>query len=129
MTPHFRYLDIAHDWAWITEKIGVLQVEDTIGIMALDLDTGENVGACIMDNWTNNSVQCHFAVTKPMILKYGFMECCFTFMFNDVGVQKVYGQVPGNNEKALRFNNISGLLKSLDLKKHMLRVSIMSLWN
>lgn len=57
-----------------------------------------------MDNWTQNSVQCHFLVTNPLVLKHSFLECCYHFMFIEHGVKFIYGLVPGNNEKALKFN-------------------------
>ena len=51
-------------------------------LMAVDMDTSSILGACIMDNWTANSVQCHFMLTNPLVLKQGFLECCFEFIFS-----------------------------------------------
>ena len=76
--------------------------------MAIDTLTNTTVGACVMDNWTQNSVQCHFLITSPMVLKHQFLDCCFDYMFNTVGVNRVYGLVPANNEKAVKFNTHMG---------------------
>jgi RimJ/RimL family protein N-acetyltransferase len=104
----FRRFTLQWDWHWVNQQVGIKQCEDTSGIMAIDLDTGAKVGACIMDNWTANSVQCHFMVTSPIVLKHGFLECCFEYMFDISGIERVYGLVPANNVKAVKFNTHLG---------------------
>lgn len=104
----FRKFDGAADWAWCNQQVGIVQCADTNGIMAVDKNTDKIVGACIMDNWTRNSVQCHFMVTSPLVLRHSFLECCFDFMFNTCGVNRVYGLVPANNEKAVKLNTHMG---------------------
>lgn len=100
----FREFSGVHDWGWCCEQVPILRVEDTAGIMAIDEDTDTTVGACIMDNWTANSVQTHFMITSPMVLKHGFIQIMFDFVFNHHGKKYMYGLVPGNNEKALKLN-------------------------
>jgi RimJ/RimL family protein N-acetyltransferase len=97
-----------YDWGWCQAQVGTKRCEDTGGIMAIDSTTDTTVGACLFDNWTNNSVQCHFMITTPMVLKHGFLEACFDFMFNVGNVSRVYGLVPGNNTKAIKFNEHMG---------------------
>jgi RimJ/RimL family protein N-acetyltransferase len=104
----FRAFDGPSDWGWINQQVGIKQCEDTGGIMAIDLDKNETVGACVMDNWTQNSVQCHFMVANPLVLKHKFLECCFDYMFNTCNVSRVYGLVPANNEKAVKLNTHMG---------------------
>jgi hypothetical protein len=96
------------DWGWCQQQVGIQRVEDTCGLMAIDTETNSTVGACIMDNWTENSVQCHFMITNPMVLKHQFLECCFNYMFNEKDVKYVYGLVPANNEKAVKLNTHMG---------------------
>jgi hypothetical protein len=108
MDVQYRPFNGAFDWGWVNTQVPIQRVEDTSGIVAVDMDTNSTVGACIMDNFTNNSVQCHFMLTHPMLLKHGFLECCFNYMFNECGVKYVYGLVPGNNEKALKLNKHMG---------------------
>lgn len=96
------------DWNWVNKQIPVLHSEDTTGIMAVDTLRHSPVGACIMDNWTNNSVQCHFMLTTPMLLKHGFLEECFGFIFKNQNVNFVYGLVPANNDKAVKLNTHMG---------------------
>lgn len=115
MKPYFRALYGPFDWGWINQQVGIIQCEDTTGITAIDLDTNETVGACVMDNWTNNSVQAHFMVSTPMILRHGFLEECFDFMFNEKGLKYIYGMVPANNAKALKLNKHMGFTERLRL--------------
>ena len=96
------------DWKWVNDQIPILHCEDTAGIMAIDADRRVPVGACLMDNWTNNSVQCHFMLTTPMLLKHGFLEECFGFIFKNQNVNFVYGLVPANNDKAVKLNTHMG---------------------
>ena len=108
MDVQYRKFSGVHDWGWVNTQVPIQRVEDTGGIVAVDLDINETVGACIMDNWTNNSVQCHFMISHPMLLKHGFLQLCFDYMFNECGVKYVYGLVPSNNEKALKLNKHMG---------------------
>jgi RimJ/RimL family protein N-acetyltransferase len=108
MNIEFRQFIGEYDWGWCNLQVGIKRCEDTDGIMAIDLDTNTTVGACIMDNWTANSVQCHFMLTTPLVLKHGFLDLCFDFMFNIMGVSRVYGMVPANNDKAVKFNTHIG---------------------
>jgi len=115
MNIYFRAFHGPTDWGWVNAQVGILQVEDTSGIMAIDTDTNETVGACICDNWTNNSVQSHFMVSSSMVLKHGFVEECFDYIFNACERKYMYGFVPGNNTKALCLNKHMGFTELLRL--------------
>ena len=47
-------------------------------------------------------------LTTPMLLKHGFLEECFGFIFKNQNVNFVYGLVPANNDKAVKFNTHMG---------------------
>jgi hypothetical protein len=108
MNIELRTFDGPSDWGWCNLQVGIKRCEDTTGIVAVDLDTNQTIGACIMDNWTANSVQCHLMMTTPLLLRHQFLECCFDFMFNSMGVNRVYGLVPANIEKAVKLNTHMG---------------------
>jgi hypothetical protein len=97
-----------NDWGWVQQVCPILRVEDTCGMMAIDTDTNSTVGAVIMDNWTQNSVQCHFMIETPMVLRHGFLECAYNFIFNVCDVKYIYGLVPADNTKAVAFNTHMG---------------------
>ena len=108
MQVAFRAFHGPTDWAWISQHIKPLQVEDTSGIMAVNAETGATVGACVLDNWTFNSVQAHFAITSSMVLRHGFLQECVNYVFNVAGKRAMYGFVPGSNEKAIKLNTHMG---------------------
>lgn len=103
------------DWGWVNEQMGVLRVEDTSGIIGIDADTNETVAACIMDNWTRNSVQAHLIIKNSMALRNGFLEEIFDYMYNVKGVNRIYGLVPGDNVKALKINAHIGFTEKMRL--------------
>ena len=115
MIIQFRAFDGPSDWAWVNDQVGILQVEDTSGIMAIDAATKQTVGACILDNWTSNSVQAHFMVASSMVLRHGFLEECFDYIFNHSDKKFIYGFIPGDNEKALKLNRHTGFTELLRL--------------
>ena len=104
MNVEFRMFNYHTDWDWCNQQVGIKWCEDTNGIMAIDMDTNTTVGGFMMDNWTANSVQCHFMLTSPLVLKHGFLECCAEFVYTVCKVERVYALVPANNEKAIKLN-------------------------
>ena len=116
MRPVFRPLNVQLDWPWIQENMPIHLVDDTSGVTALDLDTSEILGICIMDNWTPNSVQAHLIMPNPMLLRHGFLTLCYDLVFDDMGCKYVYGQVPSDNAKALKLNKRMGFTVKTRLK-------------
>jgi RimJ/RimL family protein N-acetyltransferase len=108
MNVEFRFIVGAADWGIKTNVEGLTKFSATNGIIAVDLDTGEIVGACMMDHWTPNSVHAHLTILDSDVMKHGFGECVSNYMFNTRGVARVYGIVPANNEKALQITKYIG---------------------
>lgn len=96
------------DWGWVNEQIPILRVEDTSGIMCIDLDTNTTVAAMIFDNVTPTSVQCHFMVSDAMALRHGFHKDCADLVFNHLGKRTIYGLVPADNVAAIKINKHIG---------------------
>jgi hypothetical protein len=117
MNIEFREFIGQYDWGWVNEQVGIMRVEDTGGIVAFNAENGELVAACIWDNWTRNSVQCHFMITSPLVLKHHFLECCFFHMFVERNVTRVYGLVPANNEKAVKLNTHMGFTEKARMEE------------
>ena len=77
--------------------------EDTKGITALD---GDNVpqAVCVFDSWSPNSCIIHIWINNPFVLKHGFAEEIFNYVFSEEsGRTKIIGITPSDNLKALRF--------------------------
>lgn len=101
------------DWAWVNQQVPILRVEDTTGLMAVDVETNETVGACVLDNWTNNSVQAHLMITSPLVIKHKFLQYIGEYLYGECGLKYIYALVPGDNEKALRLDKHMGFRELL----------------
>jgi hypothetical protein len=115
MKMGIRFFDGQTDWAWVQSQVGILRVEDTGGMIGYDEDTGEILAACMWDNWTANSVQCHFMTTNPIVFKHGFAQEVFDYIFHYKERKFIYGMVPGDNEKALKINEHFGFTEKMRL--------------
>lgn len=109
MRAHFREFHGPSDWGWVLLHLpGLKRVEDTGGIMCIDLDTNETVAGVVFDTWTHSSVCVHQIVTNPMVLRHGFFEEVADYVFNVAEREVMVGLVPANNEKALKLNEKIG---------------------
>ena len=108
MNVGFRFMDGTRDWGWICEQVPILRVEDTSGIVAVNSDTGELLGACVMDNWMPNSVQCHLAMTSIAPMRHGFIEKIVNYVFVECSKSYIYGLVPADKVKARKINKHMG---------------------
>lgn len=62
---------------------------------------------CVFNWFTGTNVQMHVAGTG-MWAKKEFINTCFRFAFNKLGVLRVTGLVPVSNEKAIKLNEHLG---------------------
>jgi len=115
MKMYVRAFHGATDWGWVNQQVPIVQCSDTCGIMAIDLDKNETVGAMILDNFTHNSVQTHFMISSSIVLKHGFLEECYDYVFNIEGKKFMYGMVPGDNEAAIKLNKKMGWTEKVRL--------------
>lgn len=99
---------LSSDWPWIQSHVGIIKCSDTSGVVAIDDDTGELVAACVLDNFTENSVQAHLILANPMVIRHQFFETAFDCIFNVCGKKAVYAVVPADNVKALKLNKHLG---------------------
>ena len=108
MKVGFKALNGVHDWDWIRLRLPVLKVEDSTGIVAVDLETGERLAACVLDNFTENSVQGHFVTADTMVLRHGFIQECFRVVFEVCGKKRLYAYVLSDNEPIIKLTRHVG---------------------
>lgn len=67
---------------------------------------GELMGGVLFSYWTgfDGSINMHSAGFHPRWVNRTMLWVCFDYPFNQLGVKKIFGQVPEDNERALRFN-------------------------
>lgn len=102
----FKPMGPSH-WEEIQKHLQLLWVEDTRGLVATD-EEDNLLCAAVYDNLTGTSLQAHFLIIDLRPLAEGWMDLVHHYAFVELGVKAVYGLIPGNNEKALRFNTNLG---------------------
>lgn len=117
MNVQIRTLAGNGDWAWFNHYLPVIRCEDTHGVIAVDTDTQKYLGAFIMDNETQNSIQAHFLILNPMVLRHKFIEFCADLVFNIMGKKCLYALVPADNEKACSVNKKIGFTEKVRLEE------------
>ena len=81
--------------------------QDTKGIVARD-DEGVPQAICVMDSWSYNSCMIHLWIENAFVLRHGFAEEVFNYIFNTCGRNLVIAVMPDDNEKVVRFNKHIG---------------------
>lgn len=115
MSVTFRGILDDDDWDWILDRNHLNLCADTTGIIAVDAN-GTRMAATVMDTWTETSVQVHFIIDNPMVLRHKFFEEVSKFVFDTSKRLIMYGLVPANNEKSLRVTAKIGFKELTRLK-------------
>lgn len=102
----FRPLD-AYYWPWVHAMTGAVASQQLRGIVAVRGE--EPIAAAVFDGWSFNACQAHIVVDDPMVLRHGFLEEIFHYVFNTCDKGVLIGVTPGDNDKALKFNKHVGL--------------------
>jgi hypothetical protein len=104
---HFKALDQGYEWEWFKGRAHVIRCEDTKGIVAYD-GNGNIVAVMAADSFSPDSCNVHLAITNPIVIKYGFLNRCFEYLYFQLGRRHVFGMVPANNARALKFDKHIG---------------------
>lgn len=89
------------DITYMPEEARPIMMADTKGITAFD-EKGLPVAVCVFDSWSYNSCQIHIWIENAFVLRSGFAEEVFNFVF-DSGRTMIIGVTPADNDKALKF--------------------------
>lgn len=116
MNVEYRAFHGPSDWGWVIKHNPILRTDNTNGIMAIDSDKNETIGAVIFDNWTPNTVQAHIIATTSMLFKHGFLEEAFDYAFNISGRKYMLGIIPSDNEKSVKLVKSIGFKEAYRLK-------------
>ncbi len=108
MIINYRNIQSEDDWNWISKRADPTLTENTKGIVAVDTKVDRIVAMAVFDNWTDNSVNVHLAIDKPLVLRHGFLEECFNYIFNTCNKGIIMATIPANNIKSLKINSHIG---------------------
>jgi hypothetical protein len=109
------------DWGWVLQHVPMKRVEDTCGMMAIDEDKNETVGAVILDNFLNNSVQATIILKNSLVLRHDFLEEAFELIFHKLDKKFIYVLVAENNTASLRLSHKLGFVEKMRIRDGYLR--------
>ena len=104
----FKPLDMPREWQYLKEKAHVIACEDSQGLVATD-EVGRIHAVAAFDSFTVDACSVHFAITNPIVLRRGFLNEIGRHLFIECGRARIFGLVPSNNEKALKFDTHIGM--------------------
>lgn len=93
---------------WVAEQIGQTVPFSGFGAIGLENAHGELVGGFVLENVTQTNGTVHVAGLGKRWVSRGFLRACFSYAFNDCGLERVTGYVAADNEAALRFDRQLG---------------------
>ena len=108
---HFAPLKTSPEWAYAKKLVNPVMCEDSQGIMAYE-DRGDGfipVAVCVLDSFGPDSCSAHIGIENPFVIKHGFINEICRHVFHACGKQRLFGMVPADNVKALRFDRHIGM--------------------
>lgn len=103
----FKALSDDEEWQWFKQRTSVIRCEDTQGIVAV-APSGRILAICVADSFSPDSCNVHMAIDKPIVIKHGFLHEIARHLFITCNRSHIFGLVPSNNEKAIKFDKHLG---------------------
>jgi hypothetical protein len=104
----FEPLQHGWEWDWFKKRTSVIAMEDSQGLVVYNGDATIAAGA-VFDSFTEDGCQVHWAVDNPMVLRRGFLQEIARHLFVTRGRERIFGLVPDNNKRALKFDEHIGM--------------------
>jgi hypothetical protein len=103
----FTPLNTQEEWTWFKERTHVIRCEDTQGVVAYS-ETGKILAIMAADSFSPDSCNVHLAIDNPIVIKHHFLHECFRHLFYTCRRAHIFGLVPANNARALKFDKHIG---------------------
>lgn len=104
---YFKPLTTQHEWEWMYSLCHMIKCEDSQGIIGHDEKGVFKCGA-VFDSFTVDSCSVHLAIVSPMCIRAGFLNALANHLFITCKRTFIFGLVPCNNAKAIKFNSHLG---------------------
>lgn len=105
---YFKPLTEVEEWDWIWSRAYPIACSDTQGLVAYDED-GNILAGAVFDSFTADGCSVHFAIDNPLVIRRGFLHEIARHLFIACGRNRIFGLVPANNHKALKFDTHLGM--------------------
>jgi hypothetical protein len=103
----FSALESPEEWAWFKHRTHTIRCEDTQGIVVYSA-MGKILAVCVADSFSPDSCNVHMAIDNPLVIKHGFLHEISRHLFYTCNRSHIFGLVPANNARALRFDKHIG---------------------
>jgi RimJ/RimL family protein N-acetyltransferase len=103
---HIKFND-PEDGAEIAKLAGT-DFNPSINISICRHRNGKRMGGVIYQNFTGESIAAHSAAWDEHWINRDMTFVCFDYPFNQLGVKRIFGQVPEDNWHAQNFNSKLG---------------------
>lgn len=99
------------DWIgpWVCERTGGTFEPSTSTAIGWMQSDGTLSAGTVYDMFNGRSICMHVAAEKPVTRN--FLNTCFSYAFDQLGVQKAIGLVDSTNDAALRFDRKLGFVE------------------
>jgi len=97
-----------HEWDWFKRRTHTIACEDSEGMVMYNTDM--SIAAVAMfDSFSPDGCNVHWAIDNPMVLRHGFLEAIAHYLFVTRERKRIFGLVPSNNARALKFDKHIGM--------------------
>ena len=104
----FSQLCLPQEWKWFQDRTHVIACEDSQGLVVRQED-GVIAAMAVFDSFSPDGCSAHWAIENPMVLRHGFVQEVARHLFVTCKRQRIFGLVPSNNKKALKFARHIGM--------------------
>ena len=94
----FKQISCQEEWDWFHAFVPVHLMSDAKGIIAYI--GGVPAAACVLQRWMKGSVEIHWIITKPMILRHGWLKLVAEAAYGDTD-RTVFGFISEGNAKSM----------------------------
>jgi hypothetical protein len=103
----FTAMTKPEEWNWATERAGCRRLSDTQGVVAYD-NKARIKAVAVFDRFLADCCSVHLAIDNPIVIRSGFLTEVAEHLFVRCNLDRLFGMVPSDNEKALKFNKHIG---------------------
>ena len=103
---YFKPLTRYAEWEWFKARTHTIRCEDSQGIVAFNEHGIQAI--CVADSFSPDSCNVHMAIDNALVIRHGFLHEISNHLFNVCGRNHIFGLVPSNNERAIKFDKHIG---------------------
>lgn len=92
----------------MTANIAGCSFNPAIDVNFAHIRDEEFLGGVVLNGYTKESINIHVGAKSPTWINRDMLWITFDYPFRQLGVKRIFGQVPENNEHALAFNEKLG---------------------